>query len=177
MIGSSLLDEAVIEKGITKPNEIFFEVRKGFINALKQSGEAGQQKDGMDAVLCSWDQNDTLQYALAYNSLLIIRNGKLIESKADKQPVGFHTTEQQPFTHHELKLEKGDTVYLLSDGYLDQFGGKKQKKFMVKNFKKLLLSLQDKNMNEQHTILESTIEEWKGDNEQIDDILVMGVRF
>ncbi len=155
MIGSSLLDEAVVEKGVTKPNEIFFEVRKGFIDALKQTGGLASQKDGMDAVLCSWNKNGNLEYALAYNPLLLIRKGELIETKADKQPVGFHTLEQKPFTHHELKLEKGDTVYIFSDGYSDQFGGPKNKKFMLKNFKKLLLSIQDKTMNEQKTILEA----------------------
>ncbi|HIO73403.1 MAG TPA: hypothetical protein EYN38_09905 [Flavobacteriales bacterium] len=101
----------------------------------------------------------------------------LLPLAADKQPVGFHTTEQKPFTHHELKLEKGDAVYLFSDGYPDQFGGPKNKKFMMKNFKKLLLSIQDKTMNEQKTILEDTMKAWKGDTEQIDDILVIGVRF
>ena len=177
MIGSSLLDEAVVEKGITQPNEIFFEVRKGFINALKQTEETGTQKDGMDAALIAWDKGSTLQVATAYNPVLIIRNKEIIEIKPDRQPVGFHTGEQKPFTHHELKLEKGDTVYIFSDGYPDQFGGKKDKKFMMKNFKKLLLSIQDKTMNEQKTILETTMVEWKGDTEQVDDILVMGVRF
>ena len=177
MIGSSLLDEAVVEKGITKPNEIFFEVRKGFINALKQTGEKGQQKDGMDAVLVAWDKKSTLQLATAYSPVIIIRNGEIQELKPDRQPVGFHAGEQKPFTHHELKLEKGDTFYIFSDGYPDQFGGPKDKKFMMKNFKKLLLSIQDKTMNEQKTILETTMAEWKGDTEQVDDILVMGVRF
>ena len=175
MIGSSLLDEAVVEKGITQPNEIFFEVRKGFINALKQTGET--QKDGMDAVLIAWDKKSNLQVAAAYSPVLIIRKGEIQELKPDRQPVGFHTGEQKPFTHHEMKLEKGDTVYLFSDGYPDQFGGKKDKKFMMKNFKKLLLSIQDKTMNEQKAILEETLAEWKGDTEQVDDILVMGVRF
>ncbi|HIA37699.1 MAG TPA: serine/threonine protein phosphatase, partial [Flavobacteriales bacterium] len=115
--------------------------------------------------------------SLAYNPLLLIRKGEILETKADKQPVGFHTGEQKPFTHHEIKLEKGDAVYLFSDGYPDQFGGPKDKKFMMKNFKKLLLSIQDKTMNEQKTILEETMAEWKGDTEQVDDILVMGVRF
>ncbi|HIA35948.1 MAG TPA: tetratricopeptide repeat protein [Flavobacteriales bacterium] len=175
MIGSSLLDEAVVEKGITKPNEIFFEVRKGFINALKQTGET--QKDGMDAVLIAWDKKYTLQLAAAYSPVIIIRKGEIQELKPDRQPVGFHTGAQKPFTHHEMKLEKGDTVYIFSDGYPDQFGGPKDKKFMMKNFKNLLLSIQDKTMNEQKTILEITLAEWKGDTEQVDDILVMGVRF
>ena len=177
MIGSSLLDEAVVEKGITQPNEIFFEVRKGFINALKQTEEAGTQKDGMDASLIAWDKKSTLEVAAAYSPVLIIRKGEIQELKPDRQPVGFHTGEQKPFTHHEVKLEKGDTGYLFSDGYPDQFGGKKDKKFMMKNFKKLLLSIQDKTMNEQKTVLETTMAEWKGDTEQVDDILVMGVRF
>ena len=175
MIGSSLLDEAVVEKGITKPNEIFYEVRKGFINALKQTRET--QKDGMDAVLIAWDKKSTLQVATAYSPVIIIRNGEIQELKPDRQPVGFHTGEQKPFTHHELKLEKGDTLYIFSDGYPDQFGGPKDKKFMMKNFKKLLLSIQEASMNEQKTILETTMAEWRGDSEQVDDILVMGVRF
>ena len=177
MIGSSLLDEAVVEKGLTQPNEIFFEVRKGFINALKQTGEKGQQKDGMDATLIVWDKNNKLQFSVANNPLFLIRKGELLETKPDRQPVGFFTGEQKPFTHHELSLEKGDTVYICSDGYPDQFGGKRDKKFMMKNFKKLLLSIQDKTMNEQKGILETTMAEWKGDTEQVDDILVMGVRF
>ena len=177
MIGSSQLDEAVVEKGLTQPNEIFYEVRKGFINALKQTGEAGQQKDGMDATLIAWDKNNKLQFSVANNPLFLIRNGELLETKPDRQPVGFFTGEQKPFTHHELSVEKGDTVYIFSDGYHDQFGGPKDKKFMVKNFKKLLLSIQDKKMNEQKTILEETMAEWKGDTEQVDDILVIGVRF
>jgi len=119
MIGSSLLDEAVLEKGITKPNEIFYEVRKGFINALKQTDEAGTQKDGMDAVLCSWNKNGILDYALAYNPLLLIRKGEILETKADKQPVGYHTEEQKAFTHHQIKLEKGDNIYIFTDGYPD----------------------------------------------------------
>ena len=177
MIGSSQLDEAVVEKGFTQPNEIFYEVRKGFINALKQTGEKGQQKDGMDATLIAWDKKNKLQYAVANNPFFLIRKGELLETKPDRQPVGFHTGEQKPFTHHEHTLEKGDTVYIFSDGYHDQFGGPKDKKFMMKNFKKLLLSIQDKSMNEQKTILETTMSQWKGDTEQVDDILVMGLRF
>jgi serine phosphatase RsbU (regulator of sigma subunit) len=175
MIGSSLLDEAVVEKGISQPNEIFYEVRKGFINALKQTGDT--QKDGMDAALIAWDKGSTLQVAAAYNPVLIIRNGELREIKADRQPVGFLTGKQKEFTHHEVKLEKGDTVYIFSDGYPDQFGGPKGKKYKLAKFKKLLLSIQDKTMHEQKTLLEDTMAKWKGSIEQVDDILVMGVRF
>jgi serine phosphatase RsbU (regulator of sigma subunit) len=177
MIGSSLLDEAVLEKGITKPSEIFHEVRKGFIKALKQTEEEGTQKDGMDATLIAWDKKNTLQAAAALNPVLLIRDGAIQEFEPDRQPVGYLTGKQEAFTHHEVQLEKGDSVYLFTDGYPDQFGGPKNKKFMLKNFKKLLLSIQGKTMNEQKTILETAMSEWKGDTEQIDDILVMGVRF
>ena len=177
MIGTSQLDEAVVEKGLTKPNEIFYEVRKGFINALKQTGKTGQQKDGMDAAMFTWDKKSNLQIAAAFNPVFIIRKGEIHEIKPDRQPVGFFTGEQKPFTHHEYKLEKGDTLYIFSDGYPDQFGGEKGKKFKMANFKNLLLSIQDKSINEQKTILEETMAEWKGDTEQVDDILVIGVRF
>ena len=176
IIGSALLNEAVVEKGITQPNKIFYEVRKGFIKALKQTGEYGQ-KDGMDAALIAWDKNNSLQIAAGYNPVFIIRKDDIQEIEPDRQPVGFLTGKQKDFTHHEVKLEKGDSVYLFSDGYIDQFGGPRGKKFMMRNFKKLLLSIQDKAMNEQKTILENTINEWRGDDEQIDDILVMGVQF
>ena len=177
MIGSSQLDEAVVEKGITQPNEIFYEVRKGFINALKQTAEAGQQKDGMDASLIAWDKKNKLQYATANNPIFLIRKGELLETKPDRQPVGFHLDNSQPFTHHELQLEKEDVIYLFSDGYPDQFGGPKQKKFMMKSFKNLLLSIHQEPMETQRAILEAKLKEWRGNTEQIDDILVMGIRF
>jgi serine phosphatase RsbU (regulator of sigma subunit) len=177
MLIKALLDEAVNQKGLTKPNEIFYEVRKDVIEALKQSGEVGTQKDGMDAVLCAWDGNGTLEYACAYNPLVLLRDGELQQTKADKQPVGILTGAQKPFTHHELQLQKGDTIYLFSDGYPDQFGGPKDKKFKLKNMKDLLLNNQYKPLSAQKDILQKTMDEWMGDTEQIDDILVMGVRF
>ena len=142
-------------------------------------GNPGRPKGSANKLTANFKQmvQSTLEVAAAYSPVLIIRKGEIQELKPDRQPVGFHTGAQKPFTHHELKLEKGDTVYIFSDGYPDQFGGKKDKKFMMKNFKKLLLSIQDKTMNEQKEILETTMAEWKGDTEQVDDILVMGVRF
>ena len=99
------------------------------------------------------------------------------ETKPDKQPVGYQAGKQQPYTHHQLQLEKGDTIYLFSDGYQDQFGGSKGKKYKLSRFKKLLLSIQGQTMNEQKASLETTLREWQGDQEQVDDILVMGIRF
>ncbi|MBN4051178.1 tetratricopeptide repeat protein [bacterium AH-315-M05] len=177
MMINSLLNEVVNDLGITKPNEILYEVRKGIINSLKQKGESGEQKDGMDAALCSIDfENMKLEYAGANNPLYLIRKGKLQQIKADKQPVGFLTEEQKPFTNHKITLQKGDTIYIFSDGYQDQFGGEKDKKFMAKRFRELLLSIQDKLMDEQKEILNKAIKDWQGNSAQVDDILVIGVK-
>lgn len=177
MVGTSQLDEAVQDKGITKPNEIFHEVRKGFIESLKQTGKQGEHKDGMDAVLCVWDKKNHLDVAAAFNPLVLIRDGEMKEIRPDKMPVGLHTGEKKPYTHHEVELKKGDVVYLFSDGFPDQFGGPKGKKFKSRNFKNLLLSLHQKEMTEQKAVLNTTINEWMGEVEQVDDILVIGVRF
>ncbi len=181
MINTSLLNEAVNQKKIYQPNEILDEARRGIITALKQTGASGEQKDGMDVSIISLEMNgDTckLQYAGANNSLYIIRKGEtseLEEIDPDPMPVAISDRTGE-FTNNVIDLQKGDTVYIFTDGYADQFGGPKGKKFKYSNFKKLLLSIQDKNMDEQHDILKKTMDDWKGNLEQIDDILVMGVR-
>jgi len=181
MIGNALLNEVVNDKGITQPGEILNEIRKGIINSLKQKGQIGEQQDGMDAALCNLELHDhsglgvRLQYAGANNPLFIIRKGELMEIKADKQPIGI-VGKLKPFTNHKIDLQKGDTIYIFSDGYQDQFGGPKGKKFRPKQFKELLLSIQDKSMEEQEQILGKTIDDWKGDGEQIDDMLIIGIR-
>jgi len=197
MMINSMLNETVNKRGITKPNEILNEVRKGIIHALNQ--ENGQdQKDGMDAALCVLSRKTmTLDFAGANNSLFIIRsnatpltsdheeamppilqkNGSsLFEIKPDKQPVGLHVGGQVPFTNHQIQLQKGDTIYAFSDGFQDQFGGPTGKKFMIKRQKQLLIDIQDKSMPEQKILLDQTFKHWKGDQEQVDDILVIGVR-
>ncbi len=177
MMINALLSEAVNEKGITKPSLIFYEVRNGIIKSLKQTGAEGEQKDGMDAVLCMWDKaNNKLEFAAAYNSLYLIRKDELLETKGDKQPIGFYLGEQMPFTNHEIKLQKEDIIYIFSDGYADQFGGPGGKKFKSKPFRQLLVDVHKKDMAEQKAILEKTFEDWKGNLEQVDDVLVMGIR-
>ena len=194
MIGTSLLNEIVIEKGITSADKILNEMKSRIIKALGQKGATGETRDGMDAALCIWHKDtDKLEYAGANNSLFIIRKDitksdiaksvkvrfhgeNIAEIKPDRQPVGYEEGKEGLFTKHEIQLQKGDTLYTFSDGYQDQFGGEKDKKFMVKRFKELLVSIQDKSMQEQKGILDRTIENWKGDGEQIDDICVIGVR-
>ena len=116
-------------------------------------------------------------YAGAHNPLWIIRKGARVieEVKADKQPIGKFSS-LQPYTLHSIQLYKGDTIYVFTDGYVDQFGGERGKKFKAKAFRELLLSIQDKNMEEQKTIIDAVFENWKGNLEQIDDGCVIGVR-
>ena len=182
MIGNSLLNEIIVEKGIEEPNEILNHLRAGVINAVGQSGEAAQIKDGMDCALCSLDKaNNKISFSGANNSLWILRkfednnnNEQLIELKADRQPIGSSLV-MEPFTKREIQLQKGDTLYTFTDGYCDQFGGAQGKKFGKKSFRELLISIQEKSMSEQKQILNKAIDEWIGELDQLDDICVFGV--
>jgi serine phosphatase RsbU (regulator of sigma subunit) len=118
--------------------------------------------------------NKSISFTLL-KSILFIPNLKLIEIKPDKQPIG-KVENPQPFTTHTIELHEGDTIYIFTDGFADQFGGEKGKKFKYKPFKELLLSIQDKSMDEQKQIIEETFIKWKGDLEQVDDVCVIGVR-
>ena len=133
-------------------------------------------KDGMDIALCSLDGSE-LKYAGAHNPLWIIRKGadQVEEIKADKQPIGIYA-EPGPFTTHEIELNSGDTFFTFSDGFADQFGGEKGKKFKAKNFKNLLISIQVESMERQKELLDEAFEKWKGNLEQLDDVCVIGVR-
>ena len=176
VLSSSLLKEAVSKKEISKPNEILDYVREGIINSLKSSGEIGGSKEGMDSVLCSIDkENKKLEFVGANNPLYLIREGELIVYKGDKMPVGY-SDKAKPFTNQEIELKKNDLIYIFSDGYQDQFGGPKGKKFRPKQLKQTLLSIKDKPMKEQGQKLEEIIEDWMKNEDQIDDILVMGVK-
>ena len=155
-------------------------LKQGVIKALnKHPSVNGQTKDGMDIALCSIDKNNSvIHYAGAYNPLWLVRNGEIIDYPADRQPVGIYGDNRDtPYTAHTIELQKGDSVYIFSDGYADQFGGPNGKKFKYSQFKKLLIKIQDKSMDEQRDILNTTIEKWMGEEEQIDDILVVGIRF
>ena len=188
MIGNALLNEIVIEKGITKPAQILNELKTHIIKSLSQTGERGERRDGMDIALCVLDKKtNKLEFAGAYNPLYIVRNDRYsIEDlevlKADRQPIGYELGKDQPFTNHEIQLQKGDTLYIFSDGYQDQYGGNenstygKGKKFGKRKFKELILSLQQQSMTQQKEIFDTAIENHKGNLEQIDDILVIGVR-
>jgi serine phosphatase RsbU (regulator of sigma subunit) len=172
VVCNNALNRSVREHGLTAPGEILTKTREIVIQEFEKSEE--EVKDGMDIALCSLKDN-TLEYAGAHNPLWIIRKGEIIETKANKQPIGKFDN-PEPYTTHTFDLEPGDSIYVFSDGYVDQFGGEKGKKFKARAFRELLLSVQDKSMEEQKVIIDEAFESWKGDLEQIDDVCVIGVR-
>jgi len=146
--------------------------------SLHQTGKEGENKDGMDMALCIFHKKKKrIEYAGAYNPLYLIRNGELIEYKADRMPIGIYHIEKESFTNHDIEVKEGDVIYIFSDGYVDQFGGPGQTKFKTANFKKLLLEINEKPMKEQQQILDERFARWKGDLDQIDDVIVIGIRF
>jgi serine phosphatase RsbU (regulator of sigma subunit)/Tfp pilus assembly protein PilF len=172
VVCNNALNRSVREHSLIDPGEILTKTREIVIDEFERSDE--EVKDGMDIALCSLEGNK-LQYAGAHNPLWIIRNGEIIEAKANKQPIG-QFDNPEPYTTHSFELQKGDSIYIFSDGYVDQFGGEKGKKFKAKAFRGLLLSIQDKSMEEQKIIIDEAFETWRGSLEQIDDVCVIGVR-
>lgn len=172
VVCNNAMNRALREFGLTQPGAILDKTRELVVKTFEKSEE--DVKDGMDIALCSLEGN-TLKYAGAHNPLWIIKNGEVLETKANKQPIGKFDN-QVPYTTHSFELEKGDTIYIFSDGYVDQFGGEKGKKFKTKAFRELLISIQDKKMVEQRVVIDNTFEAWKGNLEQVDDVCVIGVR-
>ena len=204
LLGISFLNEIIAKPEIEKSNEILDDLRELVMTSLKQTGEEEDEtKDGMDLSLIILDkQNKTIQYSGAYNPLYMVRelnsdekaklkSGNELELhkgslnnddyileqvNADKMPIGISIKKFDHFNHTDLDLKPGLSLYMLSDGYVNQFGGPLGKKFMSRRFKKLILDLQDKSMEEQGKILDETLVEWTGDLDQIDDVLVMGIK-
>jgi serine phosphatase RsbU (regulator of sigma subunit) len=177
MLGVSLLNEIIRNRNILAPHEVLNNLRTMVIESLGQ-GQAGTEvKDGMDMTVTVIDfDNDKLYFAGANNPLYHIRNGELSQHKADKMPVAIHEVMDE-FNLVTVDLKRGDTFYTFSDGYVDQFGGPKQKKFLSKNFRTLLLEIQNLDMIEQGKRLDEVFEEYRADVEQVDDVVVIGVRY
>lgn len=177
MLGVSLLNEIVASLQTFTAAEILNQLREYIKQTLSQTGKRDEAKDGMDLALCIIDHKKSeAQFAGAYNPLWFVTNGEMIIYKGDKMPIGIHIGRENPFTNNTFSLKKGDIIYMFSDGYADQFGGQEYKKFKSGNFRELLLEIHSKPMPEQKEILNRTIEDWKGDTAQIDDILVIGFR-
>jgi CheY-like chemotaxis protein len=177
MAGMAFLNDIMGKNQNLKSHEVLFELRRMIMHLLKQKGEEGEASDGMDISLTMISPDNTkLYFAGANNPVYLVRNGEMEIVKGDRMPIGIHLNFQRPFTLNELDVQKGDMVYLFSDGYADQFGGPRNKKFRYKQFQNLLIEIHEKPMIEQKTILENTINEWKGEHPQVDDILVLGYK-
>jgi len=178
IVGYNLLGKAVNELGLSRPALILNSLSKEIGKTLRQTGSDSEVKDGMDLAVCALDAKTLLlEYSGAFNPLYIVREGKILETPSDKIPIGTYLDgDFKNYTNHEIQLQKGDTIYVFTDGYADQFGGAKGKKFKYKSLQQLLLSIEGKPMEDQKNILYTSIQEWKGNLEQVDDILVIGVR-
>jgi phosphoserine phosphatase RsbU/P len=182
MLGLSFLEEIVAGRNIQDPAAVLDLLRDKIINALNQSGDPGESKDGMDITICRIDKRTReLTYASANNDLYVVSTDPdsntrvLNEYKANRQPCGFYH-DHKPFTAHTIRLQAGDCIYTFTDGYADQFGGPKGKKFRYKQLEELLAANAHLGFDEQKHLLNDTIENWRGSLEQIDDILVIGVK-
>lgn len=176
LLGASLLKEVVKLEGINTPGPVLDRLRKEVIAALDQKGAMGEQKDGMDMALISIDPESLLcRYAGANSALYLLRRGKIKIYQPDPMPLSYYE-EMHPFKTHEIQLEAGDQLYLFSDGYADQFGGEKRKKFNYSRFRELIKEHADLSMPRQQQVLSDTIREWQGKYEQIDDMVVVGIK-
>ncbi len=176
MIGVELLNKIILDQDIRRPADILQVLGKGIERTfhIKDNNRA-ILKDGMDIGLCSIDQEKSeLQYSGAFFPLYVIRDNKLTEIKGDRFSVGL--SGDLNFTNNSMKIKQGDVIYLFSDGFADQFGGPNDKKFMYRRFRHLLLTIHDFPMEEQKTIVNESIDTWRKNNEQVDDILVIGIK-
>jgi serine phosphatase RsbU (regulator of sigma subunit) len=196
MLGVSFLNEIVHKEHVTSAAEVLNHLRDSIIAALKQRGESSEQKDGMDMGLCVINtETRQMQFAGGYNPCWVIPNAEhpnerlldpkpdqeaaeglpVIQLKPDKMPIAIHK-HMEPYTNHLLQLFPGDQIYLMSDGFQDQFGGEHSKKFMVKNLRELVVANANLPMEQQRKALERALEDWKGRMEQVDDVTILGIR-
>jgi len=177
MLGISLLNELFAKFENQTTAEILEDLRFNVKKLLSQSEQNNTTQDGMDLAICIIDkQLNTLQFSGANNPIILIKNNELSALKPTKNPIGIYPKER-PFETTEIKIEKGNTIYMFSDGFLDQFGGEKGDKYKMPRFKDFLLSIHKVPMNEQYTLLKNEFEAWHENREQIDDVMVLGIRF
>ncbi len=161
---------------IPAANKILNQLREYVMKALHQTGMAGEQKDGIDMALCVIDTDaGIIEFAGANNPFFYFRNGELKEIKGDRMPIGVSPLEEESFTKHTLMLDDVDSFFIFSDGYSDQFGGDHYKKLKMKGFREIIKSIHNKKTGKQVEILVDKLDEWKRDNRQIDDILILGI--
>lgn len=179
LIGKIKLDEAVFKHDHTHPADILNELDRLMYEVLhnEQPG-ALDIRDGMDIALIAIDKEQgTLEFSGAFRPLTFVRNNEIIEIKGTPEAIAGDRNSHRNFESHTINMEKGDAYCLFSDGYVDQFGGPRDRKFMKKRFHKLLLSIQDKPMQEQCPFLKKTFQHWKGNGDQVDDVMVLGFKY
>ncbi|MBE0675708.1 MAG: SpoIIE family protein phosphatase [Bacteroidales bacterium] len=177
MLGISALNDIINSDTTLSAATVLNLLRERIKQSLKQTGRQGEATDGIDMALCVFDSHShTIEFSAAYNSMIHFRGAKITEYRGDRMPIGIFYGEKGNFTNHIIKLEKGDTIYLFTDGYADQFGGEGHTKYKIKNLKLLLSSVHDLPMMEQKRILEEEFDRWRGIQEQVDDITVIGIR-
>lgn len=178
MLGITLLDKIVNNQKDVDPARILNQMKDGIINALRQTFDSETSSDGMDMALCVFDPvRRLLQYSGGFMPLVLIRDGELHQYKADPMPIGIGAIVGKSFTRQEVKIQAGDQIYLYSDGYEDQFGGEDDSKFSRKRLRELLLEIHTLSAEDQKARLEQSLKHWMGDTDQIDDIMVLGIRF
>jgi len=176
MLGITLLNETVILEKIIKPDLILNRLREKIIKALGQKGEIWDVKDGMDGSIICYDlTNGELAYSGAFNPVYIIRDNKIIELRGDRMPLSYQDNIFD-FSRQEIQTEPNDLVYLFTDGYTDQFGGEHEKKFRASRFKEVLLKNHKYDLAVQKEMLLDTYNSWKGSEDQVDDITVLGLK-
>ncbi len=177
LIGHNSLNQIVNELNILTPSEILGELNKSVNKTLQNNVEGSHIQDGMDMSICSLNvKTNVLQFSGAYNPLYIVNGTEIREIKGDKISIGSSGNEtEKQFTNTVIQLDKNDCIYLFSDGFADQFGGPKGKKFKYSRFKDLLITINRMSMKDQHESLDTTITKWQGDLEQIDDVCIIGI--
>ena len=172
LLNIGFLSEAINEKGISEPNKVFDFVRQKLSDSISKEG----QKDGFDGILlCIDSETKQITYAAANNAPVLIQNNQLIDLPSNRMPVGIGERKEN-FTLYTIDAKPGDMIYLYTDGYPDQFGGPKGKKYKYKALNELLLAHHQSSMNEQYEVLKTNFNSWKGDLEQVDDVCVIGVK-
>ncbi len=176
-MGISTLNEIIANNRNLQADTVLNLLRDKTMRALHQTGKIGEAADGMDVAFCVLNKNrKILQFAGAFNPLIIFQGGELLEFRADRMPIGIHYGGEKPFTNHVITVNRGDTLYIFSDGYVDQFGGPEGVKFKMANFRNLLKEIYYHPMIEQRNILENEFKKWQGPGPQIDDITIIGIR-
>lgn len=177
-IANGALKEVIIRKGIENPADILYALDDELYLALNKSKDGVVSIDGMDVAVGVFDfETQTFSYAGAFRPVLVVRDNELIELEASRYPIGFYADVKKVFTTQTIEVKQDDTFYFFTDGYCDQFGGEQKKKFNRKQFKELLLSAQDMEMDEQEAYLQYVLLNWRQDEPQVDDVLVMGIKF